>query len=76
MENAGLEYEGAPFLKQLSRKNSLNKPEMQVLDRMMDVFQNAVDIHGGYNRVMAQDALRNYFFGVICQEIILLQLVH
>ena len=62
MENAGLEYNGQSFLKKFSKKNeSLSSEDMRVLDRMMDVFQNSVDIHGGSNRLMAQDALKNYF---------------
>ena len=63
MENAGLEYNGEPFLRKLSSKDkSLTGEDMQVLDRMTDIFQNTVDIHGGHNRLMAKDALRNYFF--------------
>ena len=61
MENAGLEYNGQSFLRGFSRKKELSSEDMNVLNRMMDVFQNSVDIHGGYNRLMAQDALKNYF---------------
>ena len=61
MENAGLEYNNEPFLKDIGKKGELNSNDMLVLDRMMDIFQNSVDIHGGYNRLMAKDALRNYF---------------
>ena len=62
MENTGMKYKGENFLRELSAKKDLNTDDMQVLNRMMDVFQNAVDIHGGYNRVMAENALRDYFF--------------
>lgn len=62
MENTGIKYKGDDFLRKLASKKDLNSDDMQVLNRMMDVFQNAVDIHGGYNRLMAENALRDYFF--------------
>ena len=50
------------FLRDFISKQSLINTDMKVLDRMMDVAQNALDLFGGQNRVMLQDALENYYF--------------
>ena len=62
LENAGIQYGGIDLIKGFSNKKTpLNTEDMLVLDRMMDIFQNTVDIHGGQNKLMAEKNLRNYF---------------
>ena len=51
-----------PLIRGFSDKKALYENDMEVLNRLLDTSQNALDLFGGTNRVMMKDAVENYYF--------------